>query len=206
MITPLQLLQLDTTNDWVFIKAVPPATFEWAAGSLVELAIPEPSLVPHATFSTILSSDYQAGLVEFAIERSDTPTIRHLLTMKQGDLLYLKTTNKSVGYPEHGVWIALQEAASVMRGFAIRYQQTAKEIDLVLVQTKKAYFADITRVAGQNPLFKIHVAENHQETLAILHHLSDKPMTVMGNHTQILWFKRLIEDQDLDVAFLTLPS
>jgi hypothetical protein len=206
MITPLQLLQLETTNDWVFIKVVPPTTFEWAAGSLVEIAIPEPSLVPHATFSTILSSDYQAGLVEFAIERSDNPTIRHLLTMKQGDLLYLKMTNKSVSYPEHGVWIALQEAASVMRGFAIRYQQTAKEIDLVLVQTKKAYFADITRVAGQNPLFKIHVAENHQETLAILHHLSDKSMTVMGNHTQILWFKRLIEDQDLDVAFLTLPS
>jgi len=206
MITPLQLLQLETTNDWVLIKAVPPTTFDWAAGTLVDIAIPEPSLVPNATFSTILASDHQAGLVEFAMERSDTPAVRHLLTMKQGDLLYLKMSNKSVGYPEHGVWIALQEAASVMRGYAIRYQQTAKEIDLVLVQTKKAYFADITRVAGQNPLFKIHVAENHQETLAILRHLSDKPMTVLGNHTQILWFKRLIEDQDLDVTFVPLPS
>jgi hypothetical protein len=206
MITPLQLLQLDTTNDWVMVKAVPPSTFEWAAGTLVDIAIPEPTLVPHANFSTILASDQKAGLVEFAIERSDSPTIRHLLTMKQGDVLYLKMTNKSISYPEHGVWIALQEAASVMRGCAIRHQQTAKEIDLVLVQTKKAYFADITRVAGQNPLFKIHVAENHQETLAILRHLSHKPMTVIGNHTQINWFKRLIDDQDLDVSFLTLPS
>ena len=206
MITPLQLLQLDTTNDWVLIKAVPPSSFEWAAGTLVEIAIPEPLLVPHATFSTILASNQKEGLVEFAVERSDNPTIRHLLTMKQGDLLYLKMTNKSVSYPEHGVWIALQEAASVMRGCAIRYQQTVNEIDMVLVQTKKAYFADITRVAGQNPLFKIHVAENHQETLAILRHLSDKPITVIGNSTQINWFKRLIEDQVLDVTFLPLPS
>ena len=206
MITPLQVLQIDTTPDWVFVKAVAPPTFAWEAGTYVEMAIPEPSLVPHASFRSILASSTQEGLVEFMVERVPTPLVRHLSSMKQGDLLYLKPSNKTVCFPDHGVWVALQEAVSVMRGSATRLQQTANDIDLVLVQTKKAYFADLTRIAGQNPSFTIHVADTQPELLAILRHLTHRPVTVVGHPTQINWLKHLLADQDLrlDVTYVTL--
>ncbi len=197
MIHPVQIVQIETTPYWVMVKAMPPRNFEWTSGSKVDVAIPEPSLVPQAMFSSWTASDKKEGLLELLVARQDTPLIRHLVTMKQGGMLFLKPSTSSVSFPDSGVWVALQEAASVMRGCAIRFQQTPNQIDLVLVQTKKAYFADITRVAGQNPSFTIHVAETQEQCLATLRQLTDKPMTIMGNETQITWLTRLLQDQGL---------
>jgi hypothetical protein len=123
--------------------------------------------------------------------------VRHLLQMKQGDLVYIKPREQQITLAEEGVWIAVKEAAAIMRGFAIRYQATTKEIALVLYQTDKAYFVDITRVAGQNPAFQIHVANKYEELVAWISRYPKERFQIIAPDVDIAMMKRVMKEQGI---------
>jgi hypothetical protein len=200
MITPLTVISIETSGSSIQLKAAAPASFTWTTGSQVEIAIPEPSLVPHAVRTTWLASSSSDAFVEWMFVLEDSSFMRHLLQMKQGDLLYIKPTTKQIQLPDHGVWIAVKEAAAIMRGFALKYQTTINDIALIMYQTDKAYFVDMTRVAGQNPSFHIHVANLYEELIAFVALYPKESFHIIAPSGDIAMMKGFMRQQGVSEA------
>ncbi len=200
MIVPLQLLQVTLQGAHVQLKAIAPSDFVWASGASVEMGIPHHDLVPHASRRAVLASDSAEGVVEWLFAYDDSTFIHHVLSMTSGELIYCKPLSEGLHFPDHGVWIAVKDAVSVMRGSAIRYQNSAQDIVMVMYQTNKAYFADITRVAGQNPAFSIHVADGFEALMSLLFLQQDQPMTFIGAPHELTLLRRAADEWGLDAA------
>jgi hypothetical protein len=192
MITPLTLVSIERNGPWVQCKALAAASFEWTAGTHIDIAIPDPALVPHAVRSTWLASSKKEGFLEWMFLIDESPFVRHLLGMKQGDALYLKGLNRQIKLPDHGVWIASKEGVAILRGAAMAHQSTSNPIALVLYQTNKAYFADLTRVAGQNPAFHIHVANKFDELVAFVSLYPTSHFNVVAPTRDVAMIQRLL--------------
>jgi hypothetical protein len=78
-----------------------------------------------------------------------------------------------------------------------KYQATASEITLVLYQTGKTYFGDITRVCGQNPQFTILVANNLAE-LAFRLQESPLPLTLAMGVSDATWLMKWVKEFGVD--------
>jgi hypothetical protein len=72
MITPLTIVSITTSGLAVQVKAAAPAAFEWMSGTQVEIAIPEPSLVPHAVRTTWLASSTNEAFIEWMFLLDDS--------------------------------------------------------------------------------------------------------------------------------------
>ena len=200
MITPLTLIAIEQQGRWIQCKAAAPASFQWRAGTQIDIAIPDPALVPHAVRSTWLSSSTNEGLVEWLFQVDDSPFILALQSLKQGDFLYIKLTSNHVAYPQQGVWVAVHEAAAVMRGFAIEYQTTNQPIGMILYQTQKAYFVELTRVAGQHPMFHIHVATTFDELVGFILLYPSESFTVIAPQQDIAMLQHVFRDCNIPQA------
>lgn len=198
MITPLTIVSITTNRSSIHVKAAAPAAFIWTTGVQVEIAIPEPALVPHAVRTAWLASSTSDAFVEWMFLTDDSAYFAHLLQMKQGDLVYLKQTDKHIQLLDHGVWIAVKEAAAIMRGFALHYQTTTNNIALIMVQTDKAYFDDITRIAGQNPSFQIHVANVYEELIAFIRLYPSEAFQIIAPNVEIAMIKRVMSEQGIN--------
>jgi hypothetical protein len=194
MITPLTLVSIERNGSWLQCKALAAASFEWTAGTHIEIAIPDPALVPHAVRSTWLASSKKEGFLEWIFLFDESPFVRRLLAMKQGEALYLKVLARQIQLPDHGVWIAAHEGAAIVRGAAMLNSLTANHISLVLYQTDKAYFGDLTRIAGQNPAFTIHVATKYDELIAFVALHAHNPFTVVAPAMDVPMMQRLLAE------------
>lgn len=190
----------------VQVKLVPAKDTSWQPGQLARFAIPDQALGPNSGRSVIAASGLGEFFFEFYLVMDNSLFIQTLLELEEGSLVYVKLEEALYSLPEQGTWLITEDAIGVARAYAKKYQATSNEITLVLYQTGKTYFADITRVCGQNPQFTILTASNLAE-LAFRLQEARVPITLATTPSDATFLKKWLLDQGIpesDVQLLMI--
>ena len=198
MILPMQfhsLESLDSTT--VQIKLIPAKDTTRQPGQAARFAIPDKILGPNSSKPVVAASNPEEFFFEFYLMIDDSPFIQTLFGLEENSLVYIKFEDDVYRLPEQGTWLITNDAVGLVRAHVKKFQSTAKEITIVLYQTGKTYFADITQVCGQNPQFTILVANNLAE-LAFRLQESPLPLTLAMGRTDATWLTKWVHEFGTD--------
>lgn len=198
MILPMQFHSLESLDpNTVQIKLVPAKDTTWQTGQAARFAIPDQTLGPNSSKYIVAASSPDEFFFEFYLPIDDSPFIQTLFGLEESSLVYIKFEDEVYTLPEQGTWLVTNDAIGLARAYVKRYQATAHEITLVLYQTGKTYFGDITRVCGQNPQFTILVANNLAE-LAFRLQESPLPLTLAMGRSDATWLMKWVKEFGTD--------
>jgi hypothetical protein len=198
MIVPMQFHSLESMDpSTVQIKLVSAKEITWQPGQVGRFAIPDVTLGPNSGKSIIVASSPDEFFFEFYIVIDNSPFIQTLFGLEENALVYIKLEEEVYALPEQGTWLLTKDAIGLARAYVKKYQATAEEITVVLYQTGKTYFGDITRVCGQNPQFTILVANTLAE-LAFRLQKAPLPLTVATGSSDATWLLKWVHEFGVD--------
>ena len=198
MILPMQFHSLESLDpNTVQIKLVPAKDTTWQPGQAARFAIPDKTLGPNSSRPVVAASGPEEYFFEFYLAIDDSPFIQTLFGLEESSLVYIKFEDDVYTLLEQGTWLITNDAIGLARAYVKKYQATANEITLVLYQTGKTYFGDITRVCGQNPQITILVANNLAE-LAFRLQESPLPLTIAMEVSDATWLMKWVKEFGVD--------
>jgi hypothetical protein len=202
MIIPMQFHSLESLDPkTVQIQLIPPKNVTWQAGQKASFAIPKKELGPASSQPMIAASNPDEFFFEFSLPLGNTPFSNALLLLEEKEQVYVKLEDDVYQLPESGTWIITADSIDVARAYAKKYQATANEIMIILYQTGKTYFSEITRVCGQNPQFIIRVANRLDE---LRFHLQEvkHPLSVAATQADLTWLMKWLIETGVESTFI----
>lgn len=202
----MQFHQLESLDpQTIQVQLIPAKHTVWRSGQVARFAIPKPELGPNSGQRVIAASSPDGFFFEFYLMNNDSEFIHALKSLQQGEIVYVKLEDDYYHLPEEGAWIVTQPMIGVARAYAKKYQATASEITIILYQTGKTYFADITRICGQNPQFTLLVANDLAE-LAFRLQSAKGSLTVVADEQDYVWLYKWCTEQAIDESSIRLIS